>query len=255
MLPLSIRLAALPLLVAMSACSSTDSQPAEPKAVTTAVPQTLQETLSKNLKTAGLEAKIIDIKATEMAGIYWVTLEGLPPVFTSADGKYLIQGDVLKLAKNNVVNIAEPLIQADASKLLAAVPAKDEIIFAPQGKAKAVAYVFTDADCGYCRKLHSEIGQINAKGIEIRYLAWPRSAQSLPDMNAVWCSEDRKSALTSAKNGMPVKAASCDNPVMKQRELGMQLGVQGTPAIYSQTGKYLGGYIPANDLANMLGVN
>lgn len=253
MLPTSIRYAILPLLVALSACSSAESQPAPPKAVSTVVPTGLKQTFADNLKKAGLSAKILDIRATEMTGMYWVTLEGLPPVFTNADGQFLIQGDVIKLGNNSLTNIGDNLTQQNAAKLLAAVPAADQIIFAP-AKTKAVAYVFTDADCGYCRKLHNEIGQINAKGIEIRYLAWPRSPQSMPDMNAVWCSEDRKSALTTAKQGMPVQAAACQNPVMAQRQLGLQLNVQGTPAVFSEQGKYLGGYMPADELAKALGV-
>jgi thiol:disulfide interchange protein DsbC len=128
------------------------------------------------------------------------------------------------------------------------------IVFSPQGKPKSTVYVFTDADCGYCRKLHSEMDQILAQGIEVRYLAWPRSPQSMPDMNAVWCSEDRNSAMTQAKNGIKVQAASCENPVMKHREIGMQIGVNGTPAIYTPDGKYLGGYIPAPELAKQLGL-
>ncbi|MEY2862663.1 MAG: hypothetical protein RLY58_370 [Pseudomonadota bacterium] len=255
MLSFSLRVAALPLLVALSACSSAESQPAEPKVVSTAIPASLKQTFADNLKKAGLSAKILDIHATEMTGIYWVSLEGLPAVFTSADGRFLIQGDVMQLGNNSINNIGDALMQTAATKLLAAVPTADQIIFSPVGKPKAIAYVFTDADCGYCRKLHSEINQINAKGIEIHYLAWPRSPQSMPDMNAVWCSEDRKSALTTAKQGLPVQAANCKNPVLAQRQIGMQLGIQGTPAIYSPQGKYLGGYMPADELAKALGMD
>jgi thiol:disulfide interchange protein DsbC len=255
MLSFSLRVAALPLLVALSACSSAESQPAEPKAITTAVPADLNQTLTNNLKKAGLSAKILKIQATEMAGIYWVSLDGLPPIFTSRDGQFLIQGDVIQLGDNSVKNIGEGFVAQEATQLLTTIPLADQIIFSPVGTPKAVAYVFTDADCGYCRKLHSEMSQINAKGIEVRYLAWPRSPQSMPDMNAIWCSEDRKSAMTTAKQGMPVQAANCKNPVLAQRQIGMQLGIQGTPAIYSPQGKYLGGYMPADELAKALGID
>ena len=250
-----LSLGILPLMVALSACSSTESQPAEPKAVVSAnVPASLQKTLGDNLKAAGISAKIMAIKATEMQNMYWVSFEDMPPLFVSGDGLYVIQGDVMRLGKNKVSDISAPMVQGENSRLLQSIPLKDEIVFAPEGKPRAVAYVFTDADCGYCRKLHSEMAQINAKGIEVRYLAWPRSAQSMPDMNAVWCSEDRKSAMNQAKQGMPVQAAACENPVMQQRKIGAQMGVNGTPAVYSPQGEYLGGYMPADELAKKLGL-
>lgn len=250
---ISVRLLACSLLLTSAACSSSESQPATPKA-SGAVPANLAQQLTANLKNAGLNSNVLSVQSTEIPGIYWVTLKGLPPVFTTADGKHIIQGDVVRLEKNDIIDIATPMMQADAAKLLASVPSTEMVTFSPQGKPKATIYVFTDADCGYCRKLHSEMDQILEKGIEVRYLAWPRSPQSMPDMNAVWCSEDRNSAMTQAKNGIKVQAAACENPVMKHREIGMQIGVNGTPAIYAPNGKYLGGYIPAPELAKQLGL-
>ncbi|MEC7120663.1 MAG: DsbC family protein [Pseudomonadota bacterium] len=250
---LSVRSTTLALLVAVSACSNS-SQSAPSPASTQSVPASLKQSLGNNLKKAGLNATILDIQPTEANGIFWVTLDGLPAVFTTADGQYIIQGDVIRLGQNQVTDVTAPLVQATATKLFGQIDQKDLVIYRPTTPVKAVAYVFTDADCGYCRKLHSEMAQINEKGIEIRYLAWPRAAQIVPKMEAIWCSEDRNSAMDAAKHGLPVESPKCANPVMKQHQLGQQLGVNGTPAVYSVDGKYLGGYIPAAELAKMLGV-
>ena len=268
-LHIPLRTSLLAMVVALSACSS-NSQPvssstsAEPSkasltntvagnAASNPIPADLAQKFSQNLTKAGLNAKILDIQATEVSGIFWVTLQGLPAVFTTADGQYILQGDLVKLGQNTVTDVTAPLIQAKASKLFNQLDVKDLVVYKP-ATTKAVAYVFTDVDCGYCRKLHSEMADMNAKGIEIRYLAWPRSPQITPKMQAVWCSEDRNAAMDAAKHGLPVSAPSCKDPVAAQHQLGMQLGVNGTPAIYSADGKYLGGYIPAAELAKMLGV-
>lgn len=253
-----LRATLLAITVGLSACSS-NSQPVtstsspESNKTSNPVPADLAQKFGQNLVKAGLNAKVLDIQPTEIKGIFWVTMQGLPAVFTTADGQYILQGDLVKLGQNTVTDVTAPLIQAKANKLFSQLDPKDMVIYKP-ATTKAVVYVFTDADCGYCRKLHSEMAEINAKGIEVHYLAWPRSPQTIPKMQAIWCSEDRNAAMDAAKNGLPVTAAACANPVDAQHQLGMQLGVNGTPAIYSADGKYLGGYIPAAELAKMLGV-
>jgi thiol:disulfide interchange protein DsbC len=112
-------------------------------------------------------------------------------------------------------------------------------------------------ECGYCRKLHSEIAQLNKLGVRVRYMAYPRSGPGTDDwkkMESVWCAKDRKDAITRAKQGEPVKAAAnCGaTPVGKQFELGEQLGVRGTPAVFTPAGDYIGGYLPPQEMLKQL---
>ena len=93
------------------------------------------------------------------------------------------------------------------------------------------------------------MADINARGIEVRYLAWPRSQESVPKMEAIWCSQDRNAAMNQAKSGADIQAPSCSNPVQAQMALGASLGVRGTPAIFTQSGQQIGGYLPAAELA------
>ncbi|MGH8473874.1 MAG: thioredoxin fold domain-containing protein, partial [Gammaproteobacteria bacterium] len=60
--------------------------------------------------------------------------------------------------------------------------------------------------------------------------------------------KDRQQALTDAKLGKPVSPATCDNPVKRQYDLGQRMGIQGTPALITDTGEELGGYVPAQQL-------
>ncbi|AXI01664.1 DsbC family protein [Aquirhabdus parva] len=253
------------LLLAISGCSKAAPEAADKKApapvaaatqqsdeITGNAPESVRKAIVEHLKTAEIPAHINAITSTELPNIYWVTFDDVPPVFISGDGQFLLQGNVVKLGKGTVTNVSDALNATEAKRLLATVADKDMIIFSPKGKPKAVVYAFTDVDCGYCRKLHAEMDQINAKGIEVRYLAWPRSPADVAVNKAVWCSEDRKSAITTAKHGLPVQAPACADPVMAQRQIGMKIGVNGTPALYTVDGDYLGGYIPADDLAKAL---
>lgn len=205
--------------------------------------------LQENLKASGIEEKIISAVPTDMSGVYWVTAEGLPPFFTDKSGKHIIQGQIISVGNGEPVDISSSLIAKTAQSELKNVAKKDMIIYPAKGTTKAVVYAFTDADCGYCRKLHEEISDINARGIEVRYLAWPRSEQSIPKMEAIWCSSDRQKAMNGAKIGEDVSAKACDNPVGAQMALGMRLGVRGTPAIFTESGQQIGGYLPAAQLA------
>ena len=213
------------------------------------------QALQANLNASGIEETILSAVPTDMTGIYWVTVEGLPSFFTDKAGKHIIQGQIIAVGAKAPVDISAALVASTAQEALKAVDKKDMVIYPAKGATKAVIYVFTDADCGYCRKLHGEMNDINARGIEVRYLAWPRSQESVPKMEAIWCSEDRKAAMDQGKTGANVQAPSCANPVQEQMALGARLGVRGTPAIFTEAGQQVGGYLPAAQLAEAVGAN
>lgn len=216
---------------------------------------TVVDALQANLKASGIEEKVISAVPTDMDGIYWVTAEGLPPFFADKAGKHIIQGQIIAVGQGAPVDISAALVATTAQDALKAVDKKDMVIYPAEGATKAIIYAFTDADCGYCRKLHSEIDDINARGVEVRYLAWPRSQESVPKMEAIWCSEDRHAAMNQAKIGANIQAPSCVNPVQEHMALGTKLGVRGTPAIFTEAGQQIGGYLPAAQLAEAAGAN
>ena len=128
------------------------------------------------------------------------------------------------------------------------------IIFKPEKSLHKVS-VFTDIDCGYCRKLHSEMDQYMAEGITIQYLFFPRAGKGSDSYNkavSVWCSDDRNTALTVAKKGETPEVKTCDNPVDTHMQLGAEFEVRGTPMIVTEKGNIFPGYVPASKLAQAL---
>ena len=192
-----------------------------------------------------------------MPGLYEVQVQGGPLLYITADGTHFIAGDLFEVQESGFVNVAEQGRQKERAELIAAVKPEDMIIFAPQNP-KATITVFTDVDCGYCRKLHNEVAELNDLGIAVHYLAFPRAGLGSPSFRKIasaWCATDRGAALTSLKNGEEIPENVCaDNPVAAQMLLGEQVGVNGTPALVLEDGTLVPGYRPAKELAKLLGI-
>jgi thiol:disulfide interchange protein DsbC len=193
-----------------------------------------------------------DVGPSPVPGLYEVTMGGLI-AYVSADGKYLVSGNVYDL--DSQVNLTETRRNAARAKALAAASESNMIVFGPPN-AKMTVTVFTDIDCGFCRKFHSQIADVNKAGVRVRYMMYPRTGpgtESWTKAEQVWCAADRRDALTRAKKDVAVKSKPCgDAAVAKQYELGSDLGVEGTPAIFTQNGEYIGGYLTPMELVQAI---
>ncbi|MBK8163034.1 MAG: DsbC family protein [Gammaproteobacteria bacterium] len=192
------------------------------------------------------------VRAAPIGGFYEVTY-GAETFYLSADGRYLLQGDLLDLKTQ--VNLTEKRRSEHRLALMRTVKKEDAIVFSPQDKPRHTVYVFTDIDCGYCRQMHKEMKRYNDLGIEIRYLAYPRTGIDSPSYDkavSVWCADDRKAALTEAKAGRQPPERRCDNPVDAEFSLGGKLGVNGTPTLVFSDGSMLPGYLNPAQLTQYL---
>jgi thiol:disulfide interchange protein DsbC len=199
----------------------------------------------------GVEAS--DIADSPIPGLYQVSV-GPNVAYVTSDGKYVLQGDLYEVASQE--NLTEKSRAAARKVLLDAVGKDSMIVFSPKnGQVKHRVTVFTDVDCGYCRQFHRDIDKVTALGIEVHYLFFPRTGpntESWKKAERVWCAKDRNAALTEAKLGAQLPKASCSTPVEKDYNLGKKVGVRGTPAIFSESGELLGGYLPPKKLAAAL---
>lgn len=209
----------------------------------------LREELSKQLPDMELQS----LAPVANTGLYEAVIDDRIYYFT-ADGKYLLQGDIVSLQSRE--NITESRRTELKQALLETLDEDDLIIFAAK-KPDYTVTVFTDIDCGYCRELHRQVKDYNNLGITIRYMAYPRAgaeSESANKLIEVWCADDRQQAMTDAKAQRSVKKTSlCEaNPVAAQFALGGKLGVRGTPAIFLEDGQLLPGYVPPQKLREIL---
>jgi thiol:disulfide interchange protein DsbC len=193
------------------------------------------------------QIKIDTVEAAPLPG-YRQVLIGSQIVYVSDDGKYMLQGTLYDV--QNKHDLTASRLAVDHKRKVDAVPVSKRVVFAP-AKPKYKVTVFTDLDCGYCRKLHSQIADYNKLGIEVDYLFFPRSGLNSPSYDkavSVWCAKDRNAAFTAAKAGKTPAPAKCDNPVAEEYKLGAQVGVDGTPSVYAPDGTRIGGYLSPTEM-------
>ena len=193
-----------------------------------------------------------DISTSPVDGWYTVQ-KGQIIAYVSADGRFLMQGDLIDL--DTSTNLTEASRNTVRRELVAALRDDESILFAPEETRHSVT-VFTDIDCTYCRKLHNEIQGYMDRGIAVRYVLYPRNGQRSRAWNTsenVWCAKDRNGALTAAKADRKFTTTSCDaSMVARHYKLGQDIGLTGTPAIILEDGTLVSGYLPPAQLSMRL---
>lgn len=180
----------------------------------------------------------------------WYTIrKGAIVAYISADGRYLLQGDMIDLESNS--NLTEESRNDARIKMMSDVPDEQLIVFTPDN-VEATVSIFTDIDCTFCRRLHAQLDEYMAQGIEIRYFLYPRNGPTSPSWakaENVWCADDRNEALTLAKLDKEYPTRSCDASVVSSHYLiGQDVGLRGTPAIVLHDGSLFSGYLPPDQL-------
>jgi thiol:disulfide interchange protein DsbC len=199
--------------------------------------------------------KIDSIQPAPVKGLYEV-LVGTQLMYVTGDGRYYVDGRIVDLTTRE--DVTEPRLSGARKKLVDGVGESEMVIFEPSAKAQHTVTVFTDIECGYCRKLHSQIADYGKEGIRVRYMFYPRAGKGSPAYSeavSVWCagdSNDRRTALTDAKAGKTIAEKSCANPVDRHMAVGEELGLRGTPAILTETGALIPGYVEPKRLAAQL---
>ncbi|GAB6069573.1 bifunctional protein-disulfide isomerase/oxidoreductase DsbC [Thiomicrorhabdus hydrogeniphila] len=222
------------------------SQAADDTAI---IKQRLQTIIPTNAKHAVITKTSID-------GLYQIQL-GMTVVYMSKDGKYLVNGNVVDL--DTQINLTREA-QAKARKVaLTAIPENSMIIYPGKaGKTQHTITVFSDIDCPYCSKLHKEVPELNAAGVTVRYIAFPRDGVDSPSYKksvSVWCADDKKTAMDKAMQGEPIQSKTCKNPIKEHIKQAEIFEVNGTPNIILESGDLLPGYVPAKKLIQMLNVS
>jgi thiol:disulfide interchange protein DsbC len=219
------------------------------------------ETMAASLSGfAGQPIAVEFVRPSPAPGIVEVQIQNGPMIYATDDGAYFfLNGDLHQTSAVGAVNLTEERRSVARKEQLAAVSVDDMVVFSPEGEVRDYISVFTDVTCFYCQKLHREVDELNARGIEVRYLAFPRGgveSDGAKKLATAWCAEDQQTTLTDLKAGVEMPINECaNNPVAAQYQLGQSMGVSGTPAIITSSGLMIPGYRPAADLAATLGLN
>jgi len=256
---MSIRLSLfMVVLLPLAACAQGTSKPSTANPPATSKPPAAEAAapIAKDDPRAVLAAKIPgsrpeDFRATPVAGIYEL-IHGTDISYVSADAKYVFAGDMYRVSdKGDFPNLSETRRRELRLARLSELPESQMLVFGPANAQHTIS-VFTDVDCPWCRKMHSQIADYNKLGIRVRYLFFPRTGpdtESWAKADAVWCSADRKDAFTRTKGGEQIKPRACPgSPVAREYKLGHDLGVTGTPGVVLENGELIPGYLPPAQL-------
>jgi len=197
--------------------------------------------------------KVQDISFSDERNLYVINVGDIQPIYMLPDGEHVILGDIFNISEGEAQSTTEK--DKDIFRKNKLNMSNLETIDFLAKKEKYSLTVFTDVDCGYCRKFHNEIDQYNNLGISIKYLAFPRAgidSESYTKMVSAWCSDQADLSITLLKDNKSIPSNSCENSVAEQFELGRTLGITGTPALITQSGKLLPGYVPAQELLMLL---
>jgi thiol:disulfide interchange protein DsbC len=221
--------------------------------------------IAESLKKAKPDIEVESIRQSPVEGLSIVKIKNGPSLFTNKSGTLVFTGDLLELKDGTYSRWEDPIITANRKIMYDKINPKDAIIFPAKGSPKAIVYVFTDVDCGFCRKMHSQISSYSENGIvyqgysdlgiEIRYLAFPRTGvetSSGKKTVSAWCSKDKQAALTKLKTDQSIPEITCNNPVARQFDMGTKIGVNGTPALWLPGGSLRPGYVSPSELAAIL---
>lgn len=240
------------LFTAAQAQTSPAAKPAVAPAAAVSAPAGKADPRAEIVKKVG-GIKLEDVRLTPVNGIYEVSRDA-EISYLSSDGRYAIVGDMIDL--NSDDNLSDARRRVIRARIIDSVPENEMLVFAPKEPAKYTITVFTDIDCGYCRRMHSQIAEYNRLGIRVRYMFFPRSGpntESWSKAEAVWCASNRNDALTRAKNGEVLHSPKCPTDIIKRDfEVGQKLLVDGTPSIFLASGEMLPGYAPPGELVKYL---
>ncbi|ASF47894.1 disulfide isomerase DsbC N-terminal domain-containing protein [Methylovulum psychrotolerans] len=220
-------------------------------ALTLAVAHADETAIKQMLAKSMPDVRVDSVRPSDIKGIYEVMV-GANILYATEDGKYIFQGRLIDVESR--ADLTEQKLGAVRLAALDKLGEAKMIIF----KAKIPKYtvtIFTDIDCAYCRKLHSEIDSYMAQGITIRYVFFPRAGKGSESYNkavSVWCAKDRNAALTAAKKDQSIDNKSCENPVDEHMQLAADFDVKGTPMIITEKGNVYPGYLPAKELVQAL---
>lgn len=224
--------------------------------------ETVKNNILTNIKK--LDAAVDDIKIEEspVSGVYWVLLPGNETLLVSEDGRYLLGRGLSEFQGSRIEPVSSSVVEMAKAKVMEQVSddfkntLDSQLIFQAKGEKKGEIYVFTDVNCGYCRKFHKDVPELNNAGIAVHYFAGPFFSKDREVLEKIWCSEEPLLTMTKAKEGQkPTNvsvSASCRETVTAHIALGEKLGIRGTPALFTKDGEQVGGYVPPDQLISRL---
>lgn len=193
--------------------------------------------------------QIKGVASTPLPGIYEINL-GTEIVYTDATLRYIFQGNLIDLAREN--NLTEARL-AELNRIKFSEFPLDQAVLTVRGKGTRKIVVFSDPNCGYCKRLESSLQAVDNLAI-YTFLLPILSADSATKSRQVWCAADRGKVWQDwmLRNIAPTGDGKCATPLEKNMALANKLSVKATPAIFFTDGSRIPGAVPVATIERKL---
>ncbi len=225
----SVALTAMALTVAHAALAEATDVPAAQLAI-------IKQTLAKRFNRM---APVEWVRTTPIAGLFEVRA-GRQIYYVDAAGDYLIEGNLLDTRAQR--SLTDERMEEINKVDFASFPLKDAVVW-KNGNGRRKMVVFADPNCGYCKKLESELQQVRDVTV-YTFLIPILGGDGVNKIDNIWCAKDRTQTWREwMVNKVPPVQVSCANsPSQRNLELSQKLGINGTPALFFEDGSRLPGY-------------
>ena len=198
------------------------------------------------------EVHIDAIEPAPVAGLYAVYAGGRV-LYADASGDHLLLGKLVDTRTRR--DLSADALDAHNSIDFAKLPF-DQAIRVVKGSGSRRLAIFEDPDCPYCRELEKQLGAVNDVTIFVFLLPLEElHPNATAHAHAIWCAKDRPRAWEEWMAARtPPQASECAaDPIAATRALAETLRVTSTPTLFLESGRRLGGALPAADLETLLG--
>ena len=213
----------------------------------------LRERVAQALAITNPGLSVTGIADSPVTGVKEIKLSNGKFLYAEPSSDHIFSGRLLAFTDDSLKDLTEEREREDRAQTLRELDTGTAITFAASDEQKHEIFVFTDISCPYCKKFHANMDEMNERGITVHYLALPRAgvdSSVANNMARIWCAEDPHTAITDVFSGKPFsqEVLPCRPPIADQYTMAQTLGVSGTPSVYSQDGRSLGGYMTPDEV-------
>lgn len=179
--------------------------------------------------------KIEEVSKTPMNGLYEVRINQSDIFYSDAKGDFvLLQGELIDTRTH--ANLTEARVNKLTAIAFDQLPIKDAFTTV-RGNGKQKIAVFSDPNCGYCKRLERDLANLNDVTI-YTFLIPILGPDSQTKARNIWCAKDKSVAYIDwMLKGSTPASASCDTAALtRNTEFANRLRITGTPTSFMADG-------------------
>ena len=200
-------------------------------------------------KRLGTSANVRNVTPSPIPGLFEVQVNN-EIFYTDSNAKYLIQGEMVELASGNNLTTKR---QEDINRIKWSDLPQAQAFKVVRGNGSRQIAVFSDPNCGYCKRLEKTLQQLDNVTI-YNYLIPILSADSALKSKQIWCAADQQKVWNDwmLNNLGPSGKSDCANPIDRNLTLANNYGINGTPTIFFTDGSRFPGAVQLADIEKKL---